>query len=40
MGAILPGPTTENRLEYEGNKNISPTQMEGEIVEVSEESVR
>ena len=31
---------TENRLEYEGNKNISPTQMDGEIVEVSEERVR
>jgi len=28
---------TENRLEYEGNKNISPTQMDGETVEVSEE---
>ena len=27
---------TENRPEYEGNKNISPTQMDGEIVEVSE----
>ena len=31
---------TENRLEYEGNKNISPTQMDGETVEVSEERVR
>ena len=31
---------TENRLEYEGNKNISPTQMNGETVEVSEEMVR
>ena len=31
---------TENRLEYEGNKNISPTQMGGEIVEVSEERLR
>jgi len=30
----------ENRLEYEGNKNISPTQMDGETVEVSEERVR
>ena len=25
---------TENRLEYERNKNISPTQMDGETVEV------
>ena len=40
MGAILPGPSTENRPEYEGNKNISPTQMDGETVEVSEERVR
>ena len=31
---------TENRLEYEGNKNISPTQMDGEIAEVSEERAR
>ena len=31
---------TENRPEFEGNKNISPTQMDGEIVEVSEERVR
>jgi len=31
---------TENRLEYEGNKNISPTQMDGETVEVSEERIR
>jgi len=31
---------TENRLEYEGNKNISPTQMDGETVEVIEERVR
>jgi len=31
---------TENRPEYEGNKNISPTQMDGEIVEVIEERVR
>jgi hypothetical protein len=31
---------TENRPEYEGNKNISPTQTDGEIVEVSEEKVR
>jgi len=31
---------TENGLEYEGNKNISPTQMDGETVEVSEERVR
>jgi len=31
---------TENRPEYEGTKNISPTQMDGEIVEVSEERVR
>jgi len=31
---------TENRLEYEGNKNISPTQMDGETVEVTEERVR
>jgi len=30
----------ENRLEYEGKKNISPTQMEGETVAVSEERVR
>ena len=30
----------ENRLQYEGNKNISPTQMDVEIVEVSEESAR
>jgi len=31
---------TENRLEYEGNRNISPTQMDGETVEISEERVR
>jgi len=31
---------TENRQEYEGTKNISPTQTDGEIVEVSEEGVR
>jgi len=31
---------TANRLEYEGKKNISPTQMDGETVEVSEERVR
>jgi len=31
---------TENRLEHEGNKNISPTQMGREIVEVSKERVR
>jgi hypothetical protein len=31
---------TENRPEYEGTKNISPTQTDGEIVEVSEERVR
>ena len=31
---------TENGLEYEGNKNISPKQMDGEIVEVSEERLR
>jgi len=30
----------ENRLEYGGNKNISPTQMDGETAEVSEERVR
>jgi len=39
MGAVLPG-LTENRLQYEGNKNISPKQMDGETVEVSEERVR
>jgi hypothetical protein len=31
---------TENRSEYEGTKNITPIQMDGEIVEVSEERVR
>ena len=31
---------TENWPEYEGNKNISPAQMDGEVVEVSEERVR
>jgi hypothetical protein len=31
---------TENRPEYEGNKNITPMQMGGKIVEVSEERVR
>jgi len=31
---------TENRPEYEGNKNMLPTQLEGETVEVSEERVR
>ena len=31
---------TENRPEYKGNKNISLAQMDGEIVEVSEERVR
>ena len=31
---------TENRVEYERDKNISPTQMDGETVEVSEEMVR
>ena len=31
---------TENRPEYRGTKNITPTQMEGEKVEVSEERVR
>jgi len=30
----------ENQPEYEGSKNISPTQMDGEIVEVSEERMR
>jgi len=33
MGAILPG-LIENRTEYEGNKNISPRQMDGETVGV------
>ena len=28
---------TENRPEYRGTANITPTQMEGETVEVSEE---
>jgi hypothetical protein len=31
---------TENRPEYEGTKNISPTQTDGGIVEVIEERVR
>jgi hypothetical protein len=31
---------TENRPEYEGTKNITPMQMDGEIVEVSEARVR
>jgi len=31
---------TENRPEYEGTKNITPKQMDGERVEVSEERVR
>jgi hypothetical protein len=31
---------TENRPEYEGTKNISPTQTDGEIREVSEEKLR
>ena len=31
---------TENRPEYRGTKNITPTQTEGEKVEVSEERVR
>ena len=31
---------TENRSEYEGTKNITPIQMDGERVEVSEERVR
>jgi hypothetical protein len=30
----------ENRPEYEGTKNITPIQMDGEIVEASEERVR
>ena len=30
---------TENRPEYEETKNITPIQMDGEIVEVSEERV-
>jgi hypothetical protein len=31
---------TENRLEYEGTKNITHKQIGGETVEVSEERVR
>jgi len=31
---------TENRPEYEGTTNITPIQMDGERVEVSEERVR
>ena len=31
---------TENRPEYEGTTNITPIQMDREIVEVSEERVR
>jgi hypothetical protein len=28
---------TENRPEYEGNKNITPIQMDGEIIDVKKE---
>jgi hypothetical protein len=31
---------TENRPEYEGTKNVTPIQMDGERVEVSEERLR
>jgi hypothetical protein len=31
---------TENRLDYEGTKNITPIQIDAGIVEVSEERVR
>jgi len=30
---------TENRPEYKGTKNITPVEMDGEIVEVCEERV-
>ena len=39
MDAILPE-FTYRKSEYEGTKNITPIQTDGEIVEVNEERVR